>query len=158
MHKGARGYSRNVVVRQVLERKDPSLYDWKSYIPIGNAAHKLRLWKNQGAEIMYLTSRTKTTEIEDIKNVLQKNSFPEGKLIFRRKGEEYRDVAERTFPEIIVEDDCESIGGKEQMTYTHIKPELRKRIRSIVVKEFGGTDHLSDNISSLNATESAQAR
>jgi len=50
-------------------------------------------------------------------------------------------------PDIIIEDDCESIGGKYEMTYTHIKPELKKRIKSIVVEEFGGIDHLPDNIS-----------
>ncbi len=62
------------------------------------------------------------------------------------EGEEFKDIAERLMPDTIIEDDCESIGGEDQMTYTHIKPELRKRIKLITVKEFGGIDHLPDNI------------
>ena len=150
MHKNARGYTREEIVKQVCDGKDPSLYEWKTYIPIGNAVKKLQTWKNQGAEILYLTSRTKSTEIEDVKRVLEKHNFPEGQLLFRQKDEEYRDVVKRVMPDILIEDDCESIGGKDEMTYTHIDPELKKRIKSIVVREFGGIDHLPDNISSLN--------
>jgi hypothetical protein len=35
------------------------------------------------------------------------------------------------------------------MTYPHVKSELKARIRSVVVKEFGGIDHLPDDISAL---------
>ena len=147
MSKNSRGKTREEILKQIRDKKDPSLYEWKTHIPIGNAVRKLQTWKNQGVEILCLTSRTKSTEIEDIKKVLKKHKFPEGQLLFRREGEEYKDVAERVMPDIIIEDDCESIGGKNEMTYTHIKPELKKRIKSIVVKEFGGIDHLPDNIS-----------
>ena len=51
-------------------------------------------------------------------------------------GEEYKDVAERVMPDVLIEDDCESIGGEIEMSYPHIKDELRARIRSVVVKEF----------------------
>jgi len=147
MSKNSRGKTREEILRQIRDKKDHSLYEWKTHIPIGNAVRKLQTWKNQGVEILYLTSRTKSTEIEDIKKVLKKHKFPEGQLLFRREGEEYKDVAERVMPDIIIEDDCESIGGKDEMTYTHIKPELKKRIKSIVVEEFWGIDHLPDNIS-----------
>ncbi len=146
MHRNAKGLTREEIVQQVRYRKDASLYDWKAYIPVGNAAKKLQAWKRQGAEIFYLTSRTKLEEVEEIKKVLERHGFPEGQLLFKRESEEYNDVAERIMPDIIVEDDCESIGGADQMTYTHIKPELKKRIRLIAVKEFGGIDHLPDNI------------
>lgn len=59
------------------------------------------------------------------------------------------DVAERVLPDILIEDDCESIGGEKEMTYPHIKPELKTRIKSIVIKEFCGLDHLPDEVSAL---------
>ena len=52
-------------------------------------------------------------------------------------------------PDVLIEDDCESIGGKDEMTITHVKPDLKKKIKSIVVKEFSGLDHLPDKISAL---------
>lgn len=110
---------------------------------------KLKIWKNQGAEILYLTSRRKPDEIKQIKNVIKKHNFPDGQLLFRRKGEEYKDVAERVMPDILIEDDCESIGGEIEMTYPHIKPKLKAKIKSIIVKEFGGIDNLPDKISDL---------
>lgn len=58
-------------------------------------------------------------------------------------------MAERLLPDIIVEDDCESIGGKEEMTYSHIRQDLKVKIKSVVVKEFEGIDHLPDKISDL---------
>ncbi len=36
-----------------------------------------------------------------------------------------------------------------EMTYPHIKPALKTRIKSIPVKEFGGINHLPDTISDL---------
>ncbi len=48
-------------------------------------------------------------------------------------------------PGIIIEDDCESIGGEVEITYPHIKSELKARIQSIVVKEFSGIDNLPDS-------------
>jgi hypothetical protein len=96
-----------------------------------------------------LTSRTTSEEVQTIKIILAEYGFPDGELLFRRAGEEYNDVAERALPDVIIEDDCESIGGEEEMTCPHIRQDLKSRIRSIVVKEFGGIDHLPDRISDL---------
>ncbi|VVB60937.1 Uncharacterised protein [uncultured archaeon] len=148
MHKTAIGHSREEIVKQV-EKEQTSIHNYASYVPVGNAVKKLETWKNQGAEILYLTSRIKRNEINDIENVLKKYNFPEGQTLFRKKGDEYKDVAERTIPDILVEDDCESIGGEKEMTYPHIKPEIKVKIKSIVVKEFSGIDNLPDNISEL---------
>ena len=52
-------------------------------------------------------------------------------------------------PDVIIEYDCESIGAKSQMTFTHLKPEMEKRIKLIAVKEFGGIDQLPDGIDNL---------
>lgn len=46
-------------------------------------------------------------------------------------------------------DDCESIGGEPEMTYPHIRADLKPKIKSIVVKEFQGIDHLPDSIEEL---------
>ena len=125
-------------------------YDLDNYIPIGNATEKITKWKNQGAEIIYLTSRRLQSEVETIKRILEKYHFPDYQnLYFRRKGENYKDVAELLFPNMIIEDDCESIGGEKEMTYPRIKEELKKRIKSIVVKEFEGVDNLQDKITLL---------
>lgn len=147
MHQGTVGHSREEIVRQVKE-KEKSVYDYKSYVPIGDAVKKLKNWKKDGAEIFYLTSRRKT-EVGHIKTVLKKYGFPDGQLFFRRKSETYKDIVEKIMPDILIEDDCESIGGKEEMAITHVKPELRKKIKSIVVKEFDGVDHLPDTIPEL---------
>ncbi len=123
--------------------------DYPSYVPIGDAAQKIKAWKGQGAEILYLTSRTQASEVKIIRDLLGKYGFTDGQLLFRKKGEAYRDAAERIVPEILIEDDCESIGGKDEMTITHVRPEIKKKIKSIVVKEFGGIDELPDEIYGL---------
>jgi hypothetical protein len=148
MHKTAIGHSREEIVKQVENEQD-SVHDYKSYVPVGNAVKKLQNWKNDGAEILYLTSRKKPEEIQQIQNVLKKFKFPDGQLLFRQKDEEYKDVAEKIIPDVLIEDDCESIGGIDEMTITHVKPEIKKKIKSIPIKEFGGIDHLPNKISAL---------
>lgn len=149
MHPSAKGLSREERVKQ-SQTRERSIHDYRNYIPNDNVVGKLLGWKKQGAEICYLTSRTTPEEIEDIKSVLKKFNFPDTQnLLYRNKGEEYKDVAERLMPDILVEDDCESIGGEVEMTYPHIREDLKPKIKSIVVKEFGGIDHVPDNISQL---------
>ncbi len=121
-----------------------SIQDYSSYIPIKNAVKKLQKWKEKRVELLYLTSRTKPEEIQQIRNVLEKHNFPQGKLFFR-EGEEYKDVIEKIKPDIFIDDDCESIGGNNIKDL--INPELN--IKIIIVKEFGGIDHLPDNPSKL---------
>jgi len=124
---------------------------FRTYIPNGNVVQKLLSWKKQGAEIYYLTSRTTSEEIDDIRFVLEKNNFPQGQnLLFRKKGQEYKDVAEKLIPDVFIEDDCASIGGEAEMTYPHINPEIRSKIHSIVVKEFTNIDYLPTNIQELS--------
>ena len=149
MHSGAAGCSREDIVKQVESDTDSSIYNWRAYIPIGNSVQKLQKWRSQGAKILYLTSRINPTEVKDIKNVLRKFGFPEGELLFRQKGEGYKDVAEKAMPSVLIEDNCESIGGLEEMIITNIKPDLKKKIRSVVVKEFEGIDHLPDDLKNL---------
>lgn len=148
MHKNALGYSRNEVIEQV-KNKDVSVHEFFSYIPINNAVDKLQKWAKQGVEIMYLTSRKKENEIKNIQAVLDNYNFPKGQLYFREKNEEYKDVAERVMPDILIEDDCESIGGENEMTITHVSQDKKNKIKSIPIKEFGGIDGLPDSILDL---------
>jgi hypothetical protein len=151
MHENGLGRSPEERVMQVVEG-DPSIHDFRSYVPIGRAAEKICNWQNQGCVIQYLTSRTNTAEINDVKKVLNKNKFPEGALLFRGENEDYKDVVERNTPDILIEDDCESIGGAPEMTITRVRPEIRSKIKSITVEEFGGIDHLPDDVSILKHT------
>ena len=129
-----------------------SVYDFKSQIPVGDAVIKLINWKQQGASLVYFTSRRIKSEIEAVQNVLKNYHFPDYKnLYFRQQGEDYKDVAEKLIPDILIEDDCESIGGEKEMTYPHISPELKKKIKSIVVKEFEGIDNLPTDITKLKS-------
>jgi hypothetical protein len=149
VHPSGAGLPREAIVRQV--QAGLATEPFRSYVPLGAAAARLRAWQQHGAEIVYLTSRTRPDEVEDVRAVLREHGFPEGELYFRAAGESYADVAERVRPDVLVEDDCESIGGEPEMTYPHTRPELKARITSIVVPEFGGIDHLPDDPARLGA-------
>ena len=150
MHKNAKGLTREEIIKQALEG-DESIHDYALYIPVGNAVKELQEWKEQGAKICYLSSHKNAKDVEKDKFVLKKYTFPDGQIFYRRNGEEYKDVVERIrpLPDAIVEDDCESIGGKVKMVYPNLKPELKNRIKSIVVREFEGIDYIPDKISEL---------
>ena len=149
MHPSAADLTREQRVEQSKKRLR-SVYDYGHYIPNGNAVKKLLTWKDQGAEIFYLTSRTSKMQVNDIKRVLKKFDFPDAQnLLFCQKGEKYNEIAEKLMPDILIEDDCESIGGEAEMTYPYIRPKLKKKIKSIVIKEFEGIDHLPDKILNL---------
>lgn len=134
---------------KMSQAKEKSVYDFASYLPAGRAVEKIKHWNEQGAEIYYLTSRQVKEEIDQIQNVLNIHHFPDVQnLVFRGEGEEYKDVAERIMPDILIEDDCESIGAAE-ITYSYIRADLKPKIKSIIVKEFQGIDHLPDSIEDL---------
>ena len=81
--------------------------------------------------------------------VLDKYNFPQGLIYWRQNDTTYAQVAEEVMPDILIEDDCESIGGEKEMIYPNIKSELRDKIKSIVVREFEGIDHLAEDINQL---------
>lgn len=127
-----------------------SVYDFASYVPIGHAVDKLAGWKKQGAVIYYLTSRRTKEEVDAISRVLQTYDFPDSlNLLYRKQGEEYKDVAEKLMPDILIEDDCESIGGEKEMTYTHLSDDTKVKVHSVTVKEFSGIDYLPHNVNQL---------
>ena len=158
MHRNAVGATHEEKLRQVLEG-DKSIYNQATYVPIGDAVQKLKKWKDQGAEIIYLSPLTKSKDvrdderaidknIQDEKEMLQRYYFPKGNILHRETDEQYKDIIERIVPEVLIEDDCESI-GEDEIGITHVKSEIKKRIKSIIVKEFGGIDHLPDDLDEL---------
>jgi hypothetical protein len=148
MHSSAMGRTREERVQQVIDG-DESLYDFDAYLPVGEAVQKLQTWTSQGAEVVYLSSHRIIADVAKDLTVLRKHAFPEGLVYFRQGTEGYGDVAARVLPDILIEDDCESIGGVAEMTYPQIDPDLKVRIKSIVVNEFGGIDHLPDDLDAL---------
>ena len=148
MHKSAEGETREERVKQVING-DPSVHDYSSYIPVGNAVEKLKSWQSQGAEILYLSSHETADDVEKDKIVLEKYDFPKGQVFYRQSNETYKDIAEKIIPDVLIEDDCESIGGAKEMTITFVMPEIKQRIKSIVIKEFSGIDNLPDDLKFL---------
>ena len=124
---------------------------FSKYQPTGNAVAKIKTWVEQEAQICYLTSHQKANMIPVDQKVLDKFGFPKGEIFYRQNGEAYKDVAERVMPDILIEDDCASIGGEAEMTYPNLREDLKPKIKSIVVKEFQGIDHLPDSLAELAA-------
>lgn len=148
MHADAVGKSREERVGQSL-RRDTSVLDYANYVPVGNVVEKLRKWQQQGAEIVYLSSHQNGKDVRKDIAVLSKYNFPDAPVLYRRGKETYAEIAERVMPDILIEDDCESIGGEPEMTYTHINPRKKRLIKSIVIPEFSGIDNLPDDINQL---------
>ena len=114
-------------------------------IPIGQSAVKVSSWRNHGAEICYVTASKKAENVRRSEEALRRWSFPEGKLLSRKTGESYRDLAVGIKPDVIVEDDCESIGGAKEMIYPNLPESMKQSIVSVVAREFEGIDHLPDD-------------
>lgn len=148
MHRGGLGKTPEERGKQV-EENEKSVHEYKSYVPIEKANEKVKKWVDQGAEIIYLSSHQNEDDIRKDVKVLAKYNFPDALVLYRRAKETYADIAERVMPDVLIEDDCESIGGEAEMTYPHIDPRKKRLIKSIVVKEFSGIDNLPDDINEL---------
>lgn len=125
-----------------------SIYNHRTYIPIGNAVSLIETWYQQKAEILYCTSR-KGKQAEEVAQLLKQYRFAGSKVYFREKNQKYKDIIESVKPDILIEDDCRSIGGSWQMCITHVAPEIKNSIKSIIVKEFAGIDNLSSSVQHL---------
>jgi hypothetical protein len=116
---------------------------------VGDAARKLQAWARNGATIVYMSSKREKETLEKVRRTLRDGGAPSGELFFRSDTEDYGQTAERARPDIIVEDDCKSIGGVAQMTYPKLKNELRRKVKQVVVPEFEGVDLLPDDPTEL---------
>lgn len=124
-------------------------FNCSSYIPIGSCIDKMKQWEEQGAEIIYCTSRKRPKYRSAIAAILARNHFPGTRLYYRIGSQKYSDITEEILPDILIEDDCKSIGGQWQMCITHVRPEIKSKIKSIVIKEFKGIDFLPSSIEDL---------
>lgn len=149
MHSSAVGVPRDERVRQSATH-ERSVRDFASYVPVGDAVSKLHNWARHGAEIVYLSSHRKVDDVRKDEEVLRRYGFPEGSVLQRGPDDSYADVAERALPDVLIEDDCESIGGTHEMVYPHLHDALSRRIHSIAVPEFGGIDHLPSDLAELS--------
>ena len=97
-----------------------------SLVPIGNSVAKLLRWKERIAEILYFAANRRLEDVQNIAQALTHFGFPEGKLYSRGSTRSYAEVAEEIAPDVIVEDDCESIGGEREMIYLtwHLESDL----------------------------------
>jgi len=148
MHKNSLGLSRAEIVQQVKDNVDVSIADFGSYVPIGNVVNKLIKWQKQGAEIVYLSSHKSPDDVKKDEIVLNQYKFPKGTIYYRRSNN-WNLPIEEAKPDLLIEDDCESIGGEYQMTFPNLDSNIKSEILSIVIKEFGGIDHLPDDIDEL---------
>lgn len=149
MHSAAAGRTRADRVAQV-RGDDPTIRDYAGYIPVGGAVAKLRRWHEAGATIDYLSSHRTAADVDADKLVLRDHGFPAGHVFSRQPGQSYGDVVAREVPDVLIEDDCESIGARH-IAYPQIPAPVRGRIASVVVPEFAGIDHLPDNPGELLA-------
>ena len=115
MHRNAEGRPRQERLDQVRRGEDPSVRDFEPYVPVESAVTKLRAWQAHGAEIVYLSSHRSNVDVAKDRLVLAKNEFPPGQVLFRRQGESYAAIIEEIVPDVFIEDDCESIGGRAEM-------------------------------------------
>ncbi len=127
---------------------EEKFFDVPSFIPTKGTVEKLRSWQRWDAEIRYLTSQRWDGNPQAVEATLRRFHFPPGILHYREEGEEYVDVVKRIHPDILIEDDCRSIGRQEMIT-PKLKPDWN--IHGIVVPEFGGLSHLPDDPQELRS-------
>jgi hypothetical protein len=115
MHATAVGQPRAGRVRQSRKR-DPAVLDFAGYVPAEGALDKVHTWLRRGAVICYLSSHQNAADVELDRSVLRRCGLPAGTVFWRQPGESYGDVARHAQADVVVEDDCESIGGGGQTT------------------------------------------
>lgn len=143
MHAAAAGVPRAERVRQSV-RRVPSVTDFGSYVPADAAVEKAFSWQRHGADICYLSSHRTAADVDLDRGVPTAHGFPSGPVFFRQPEESYADVACRAGADVVVEDDCESIGGSAQTVSSALGPRA-EQVHCVVVPEFGGLRHLPDD-------------
>lgn len=117
------------------------LFTKYGYKPIGNAVSIVNTLYGKGYEI-YLCSYVRKTRYNFIKSVVDFYGMTYTEILCRDKGETYSKIVEQLKPDILIEDDCKSIGGLKACCITDIKEEIKTDIQSIIVPEFAGIDNI----------------
>lgn len=109
------------------------------YKPIGNAVKMVNSLYEKGHEI-YLCSYVRKVRYNFIKTIVDFHGMNYTEILCRNKGETYGEIVEQLRPDILIEDDCKSIGGLKECCITYVKEEIKQNIQSIIVPEFAGID------------------
>ena len=117
------------------------LFSKRGYIPIGNSIKIINDLYNKGNEI-YLCSYVRKNRYNFIKSIVDYYKINYTEILCRDKKEQYSDLVERIIPDILIEDDCKSIGGEKQWCITNVKEDVKRNIKSIIVEEFNGIDNI----------------
>ena len=117
------------------------LFTKYGYKPIGNAVQSVNVLYDKGHEI-YLCSYVRKLRYNFIKSVVDFYGMRYTEILCRDKGETYSEIVERLKPNVLIEDDCKSIGGLKACCITDVKKEIKKDIQSIIVPEFAGIDNI----------------
>lgn len=112
-----------------------------TYIPINNAIETLKKWQEEGYEVIYLTS-LKGRRAMKMAQHLDELGFTGSMVGYRQKNQDYATLIKEELPDILIEDNCSSIGGEENMCYNLLSEKLKKEIKHIVVEEFKGIDNV----------------
>ncbi len=115
------------------------LFTRYGYKPIGNAVDIVNSWYDKGYEI-YLCSYVRGRRYHFIKSIIDFYGMKYNEILCRKKGEQYSEIVEKLMPDILIEDDCKSIGGQKEWCITNVKEEFKTKIQSIIVPEFEGID------------------
>ena len=110
-----------------------------TYIPINNAIETLKKWQEEGYEVIYLTS-LKGRRAMKMAQHLDELGFTGSMVGYRQKNQDYATLIKEELPDILIEDNCLSVGGEQNMCYNLLSDELKKEIKHIVVEEFKGID------------------
>jgi hypothetical protein len=72
MHPGVVGRTRVERVAQARRGLDPPLHDYAAYVPVDGVVAKLHRWREQGAEIDYLSSHRDLDDVDKDALLLEK--------------------------------------------------------------------------------------
>lgn len=117
------------------------LFTEYGYEPIGNAINIVNSWYDKGYEV-YLCSYVRKKRYKFIKTIVDFYGMKYTKILCRNKREQYSSIVERIKPDILIEDDCKSIGGLKKCCITNVKEEIKENIQSIIVPEYKGIDSI----------------
>lgn len=109
------------------------------YVPIKKSIEKLKTWQEEGYEIIYITS-LKGRKAMKMAQKLDELGFIGSMVGYRQKNQDYTTLIKEELPDILIEDNCRSVGGEKNMCYTQLTDELKNSIKHIVVEEFEGID------------------
>lgn len=125
------------------------LFSKYGYKPIVNAVEVINSLHGKGHDI-FLCSYVRRNRYNFIKSVIDFYGIDYTEILCRDKCEGYSDIVERVCPDVLIEDDCKSIGGVKKCCINGVREYIRANIKSIIVPEFSGIDDVMIEIDGDN--------